>query len=576
MKKIIRDQEAIDKIKEGASLMSGAVSVTLGPSGANVMIRNSGDRHPFSTKDGVTVANEIFSEDPFVMSVIESFQEIAKNTDQTSGDGTSTATVIANAIIQGGFKAMLEENNILDVKKGIDQTVSLIVNMIKELSQSVEGDLDWLKKIAMVSSNYDETISEIVTKAFKTAGKQGVVRIKRSSENRSYVTSIKGMALPMGFNSVYYVNNFDNNTCVFESCRVFITEKKITKMTPNFEALLNECAEKDEPLLIVCKDIDPIITDMFLRNKRDAGFKICVCKAPGFGNEHKDHLLDLATALGGTAFLENDSFNFEDLKVEQIFDHVAISEEVTVGEHTTSLKGPLFFDKTREVPPSEENDNEGFTEVIKTAEDQEEQVKLDVEGRVAFLRSELEKKITVYEKGIIQSRISRLSDGIAYIYISSFSETEYKEKQARVQDALYAVKGANAEGILPGGGTALLSISKTVFESKSKNESMQIGSNIVLDAIRAPFFQILENVGAPITFSDLNKCEQSFDLGFNAKTEKIENLKDSGIVDPAKVTRVALENAASIAGMLLTTKYMIVDDSVYTEHNMTQARAAYD
>ena len=540
MKETQYSLDARKKLLAGAQIIAKAVKVTLGPSGRNVLIRNAQENRPFSTKDGVTVAGQIASKDPIEMIAIESLQDIANNTDDKAGDGTTTATVIAEAILNMGIE-FPEELNALDIKRGIDETVQTIVGKLAELSRPIENNLDMLRKVALVSSNYDDEAADIVTKAFKVAGRQGIVNIKRSYDGTTHMTAIEGMALPMGYRSKYYVNNHENDTCILEEPYVFMTNKKINKMNDNLEYLLNQCAENSKALLIITPGIDPMISDMLIQNVQRAGFKCCVANSPGFGNDQEELLKDLGAVLGKSPFLENDALQFEDLPKEEILSSLPQSKEVTIGEQMSSIKGAFGLDEEEEI-----------------------RVEKEMDDRANNLREKLKSVTQSYEKSVLQTRISRLSDGIAYINIGANSDSEYIEKQGRVQDALYSVKSANEEGIIPGGGAALLSLSKMEFGFKSKNPSKEYGSQILMKAIQQPFFQIIENVGIKVSPDVIDIITDNFNHGINAKTEKYsEDLIEEGVIDPVKVTRVALEAAASIAGMILTTECVIVDTDVY-------------
>lgn len=548
MKKTLYSLEARKELLAGAQILAKAVKVTLGPSGRNVMIRNSQETRPFSTKDGVTVAGQLGSDNPFEMMAIESLQDIANNTDSKVGDGTTTATVIAEAILKLGIN-FPEHLNALDIKRGIDETVKLVKTILEENATPVEGNLDTLKKVALVSSNYDEEAADIVTKAFRVAGRQGIVNIKRSIDGTTHMTSIEGMALPMGYRSKYYVNNHENDTCILEEPYVFMTNKKITKMTENFDYLITKCASEGHSLLIIADGMDAMISDMLIQNVQRAGFKCCVAKTPGFGNDQAEILKDLGVVLGKQPFLNDEGLQFDDLAKEQIFDYLPQSEEVTVGEQMSSIKGAFGLD-----------------------EQEQADVEKAMEARANNLREKLKTTTQAYEKSVLQTRISRISDGIAYINIGAQSDSEYIEKQARVQDALYAVKSANEEGIIPGGGSALYTISGLDFDFKSNNPSKLYGSEIVRQAIQQPFLQIIDNVGVEIKPEVYKLAKDDFDAGIDAVSGTFcHNMIQSGIIDPVKVTRTALEAAASIAGMILTTECIIVDTDVYKKESSQPA-----
>lgn len=554
MKKNIQySGDARELLLSGVSKIAKAVKITLGPSGKNVLIRNSNSREPFATKDGVTVASEIYSENPVEQIAIEAIQQVANNTDSGSGDGTTTATILAEAIFALGTELVTEETNIIDLKRGIDLAVSLVVKELKEMAVEYKTE-ERLMQVAMISSNNDEEISKVVVDAFKVAGNQGVVNIKRSKGHDTYLTTIDGMNLDTGYRSRYYVNNHEHDIVEFDKPYVLMLDKKINDISDNLNQLLSYVSAHQIPLLIVCPDIDSSVSDMFIENKVKNVLKICVCKTPGFGDEQLNELHDMATMLGKVPFIENGGLNFDSIKlkvdpktgvalnIEELLAHIPRSEEVIVTKNRLSIKGPF-----------------GITD------EEYDKVSKAKEARANSLREELEKEITQYEKSKLQTRISRLTDGIAYINIGAVSEIEYIEKQHRIQDALYGIKSASEEGIIPGGGTALMYISNKLKDVKlDSSESVQLGMTVILNAIQVPFYQILSNVGHVLSNDEINYIVNNFNTGIDARTRKAsKNLIESGIIDPKKVTRTALENAASVAGTLLTTDCTIVDLTVY-------------
>jgi chaperonin GroEL len=529
--------EATNTLIEGFTALAKAVKVTLGPSGRNVFIKPKGEA-PFNTKDGATVAGHIGSEDPMIMAAMESIRDVANLSDEVAGDGTTTATILAEAILEGGNN--LNGNvNLIDVKRGIENSVKEYVSILKEKAIEIKDDAKMLRQVALISSNYDEEAADLVYDAFKIAGRQGIVNIKRSKTFESYNSSIEGMTLPMGFRSIYYINDIENQVFQQDDCYVYMTNKKIDKMQGNFQFLLEQVVAEESSLLIICKDMDISISDVLVREASKANIKVCVCSAPGFGNEQSDHLKDLGVVLGKEPFIENEGIDFDHIPADEILDYLPISSSIIVSKDVTSIKGPA-------------TDDEEFLKKIE----------IEKQERADYLRSELEKHNTEYEKSQIQTRISRISDGIAYINIGAYSDTEYKEKQARIQDALYSIKCAAEEGIIPGGGSALLSVSKIGLGSK--NHDMRIGIDILNKAIQKPFKQIIANVGTSLSERKIDFCKSNWEAGYDAKSKRVvPDMIEAGIIDPVKVTRTALENAASIAGMLLTTECMIVDTDAY-------------
>lgn len=583
MKEIQYSKDAREKLLSGVEIIAKAVKTTLGPSGRNVLIRNKGESRPFSTKDGVTVAAQVSSSDPIEQVAIESLQDIANITDEGAGDGTTTATVLAEALLKNGLKN-IDDHNLFDVKRGIEEAALLVVDILEKNSIDIKQDLSKLKEVAMISSNHDVEVAEVVYEAFGISGRQGIVNIKRSKSYDTYVKSIKGMTLPVGYISKFYANTPDQ-TCVLEKPWVYITNKKITKVTANFDYLLGQAAEKGEAVLIMCAGLDPLVSEMLIRNAQQGALKLCVTKNPGFGNEQEDLLRDLGTVLGAKPFIENEGIDFDDISQEDLLSYIPRSKEVTITEHATSfmevyvdvsretVKNELIERKTVEIvgeKPAEivltdEEIQAGIEEFKAEREEHLAKIEKNKESRAEMLRSEVENTQTQFEKSQLQTRISRLSDGIAFINIGARSTTEFLEKQARVQDALYAVKSAFQEGIIPGGGTALYSIARQMqIGSISNNPSILYGAEVLRSALEAPMLQIIENVGVTLDEETLSLIGESFNKGYNATTRSLEaDMVAAGIIDPKKVTRVALESAVSIAAMVLTTECVIVDKEVY-------------
>jgi chaperonin GroEL len=542
MTKIIYSKNARESLLSGVIKIAKAVKVTLGPSGRNVFIRDSQDTKPYSTKDGVTVAGKVFSDDPVEMSAMESIKDVANSSDGLAGDGTTTSVVLAESIFGIGCK-IAEDSNLLDVKKGIDICSRLVTDQISKLSVPCETE-EMIKNVALVSSNNDEEIASVVSDAFHKAGKQGVINIKRSRDASTYLTQIKGMNLPMGFRSPYFKNIIEDDTCRFKDAYVFITNESIDNFTIGLENLFNFIADKNASILLICKDITLDVLDLLITNKVENQFQVCVCKAPLFGEEQTELLKDLSTFLGGVAFFDNEGLDFEDIDPLQYDSYIPRVSEVEVGSNMTSFKGPAA---------------EGDALV---------EIKKSIDARVNLLRESLDTHKTEYEKSSVQTRISRLTDGLVFINIGAQSDTEFTEKQHRMQDSLYAVKAAYSEGILPGGGVALVYIGNLLKSTETENESVNIGIQIVIKALESPFLQIMHNVGFGIDGDLMSSIRNNFGYGFDARNKSFEkDMVKAGIIDPAKVTRVALENAASIAGMMLTTECVIVDPKVFETAN---------
>lgn len=557
MGKIVQyEHEARNKLISGAGKIAKAVAITLGPSGKNVLIRQKGDRFPFATKDGVTVASHFESSDPIEQLAIESIQEVANSSDNQAGDGTTTATILAEGILRLGSLASIKDVNILELKKGIDIAVVEIVKELKKLAVPCDTP-EKLFDVAMISSNNDTEISNIVIDAFKVAGKQGAVNIKRSKTKETYLTTVKGMNLPTGYHSIHFITDNGNDLVELEKPYVYVTNKKLSEVTDNLNLLLKSCVVNQYALLIICKDIDHSVLGPIVQAKVDGTLKACVCKAPEFGEEQNNLLRDLGVMLGKTPFLEKEGVDFDEIIIplnqnempvdyNDLFKYLPRSESVLITRNNLSIKGPIDI-----------------------SEKEEKKIEKAKKDRADLIRQAITEEINSYEKGIMQTRISRLTDGIANINIGALTDVEYIEKQHRIQDSLYAVKSASEEGIVPGGGTTLFHISRDKI--KTPSVSIQCGINVVYEAIKIPFTQILKNVGIEIKDDHRRYIRDNFNTGIDARTyEPCENMIKSGIVDPVKVTRVALENAASIAGMLLTTDCVIVDKEVYEKPNYNQ------
>ena len=566
MTKIIKyDAEARKKLLSGVQAISKAVKITLGPSGRNVIIRQKGDKAPFATKDGVTVANNFTLEDLVEQQAVEAIHQITNSTDENAGDGTTTATVLAESIFINGCN-MLDSDpsiNFIDLKRGIDRGTIDVIEKLKELSVDCDSDQK-LKEVALISSNNDTNIADIVVKAYKVAGQQGVVNIKRSRTYDTHMTSVEGVNLPTGYASIYFNTDIGNEIVELENAYMYVTNQKISSVTDNLNYLLKSCSHRQEALLIICKDIDPSVLSMLVESKAGGQLKVCVCKAPGFGEEQNEMLRDLSVMYKGHVFLENEGIDFNEISVEvtnndypkddiaylNMFPRVS---NIIVTKNNLGLKGPVKY--------NEKKFPNGSTEAeLLTIENTKEQ-------RANKLREQIKEKTNSYERGILQSRISRLMDGIAYINIGAVTDIDFIEKQHRIQDALYAVKSASEEGIIAGGGCSLYFISYNITELKSEwSESFVKGYNIVLDAIRNPMLTILKNVGIDIINDQAKDIAYNYNTGYNARTGVIhKDLISEGIIDPTKVTRIALENAASVAGMLLTSDCIIIDEEAYSK-----------
>jgi chaperonin GroEL len=561
MKKIIYGSEARMKLNSGVEKLSRAVKSTLGPGGRNVLIKSKQDQEPFSTKDGVTVAGQFSSEDPIEQIAIETIQKVSSDTDSLAGDGTTTASVLAEHILEKGLN-FPSNLNLLDIKKGIDECSDKVVKILKERAIPCNS-LEDLNKVAMISSNYDNEVADIVTDAFQISGKQGIVNIKRSRDTKSRVTSIKGMNMPTGYHSKEYINDYENEICEFQNAYVYMTNSKISEVSENLSHVLEQVSKSGRELLIICKDIDTLVSNMLITNKRKGSIKVCVCKAPGFGEDQEKLLRDIGCALGMEPFIEGDSIDFNEIDQDSIFDYLPVSEEIFVSEQNLSIKS---LDSQKDA----------------------------MAARADLLREESGDHKNTYEKSVLNARISRLTDGIAIIHIGALTDIAFVEKQHRIQDALYAVKAANEDGVIPGGGAALFTIGNEYFDLPL-NKSKAYGYNIVLRAIQMPLIQICENAGIEVPYPheysfieniiakiqewinpaenkmskyDYDKIKDEFEIGYDVKTNTLCNMITKKIIDPVKVTTVALQNAASISGLLLTTECVIVETTSFDKKNL--------
>lgn len=534
--------DARQQMFKGIQTIAKAVKSTLGPSGKNVLIRNHSDSKPFVTKDGVTVAGQITSDNYFEQIAIELIQDIANSSDAVAGDGTTTATILAEAMFEIGLD-VLKENpdiNLIALNNGLQKASKKVIAMLEDIKIECKDEKD-LYNVALISSNGDQEISQIVIDAYKVSGNQGVVNIKRSHTYDTYLTSVKGFVLDTGYRSRAYVNNEENDTVEFKNALVYFSNTKIDKVSDNLNYLLTYCSEEQIPLLIICKDMDQPISEILIKNKFAGTIKVCVCKAPGFGQEQIDDLEDLGVFLNQEPFLENSEITFDGLDPEDIFNHLPVVKEVVVTANNIAFS---------ELKESED--------VLKHVE-QQKQIKADK------LRGELKNKQTSYEKSLLQTRISKLSEGIAYVHIGAKNDLEFTEKQHRIQDCLYAVKAAKEEGILPGGGNALLFVAHYFNKIIPQNKIEKCVNKILAYSLSEPFHRILDNAG--IEFKEKSDEFEFYCLkhseGYDATTGKIVHLVKAGIIDPFKVVKTSFTSASSIIGLLLSTECVIIDNECY-------------
>ena len=514
--------KAREELKNGVDALADAVKVTLGPKGRNVIIEKKFGA-PHITKDGVTVAREIELEDPFQNMGAQLVKEVASKTGDQAGDGTTTATVLAQAIVNVGLKNVAAGANPMDLKRGIDKAVSKVVEGIKAQSVEVDDDIKKIQDVARVSANNDEEIGRLIAEAMKKVKKEGVITVEEAKGTETSVDVVEGMQFDRGYISPYFVTNSDKMECEMENPYILLYDKKISNlkdMLPVLEAV----AQSGRPLLIIAEDVDNEALATLVVNRLRGSLKICAVKAPGFGDRRKEMLEDIAILTNGTVISEVKGMQLSQATVQDL----GTAEKVTVNkDNTTIVNGG------------------GNSEAIA--------------ARVNQIKAQIETTTSNYDKEKLQERLAMLAGGVAVLYIGAPSEVEMKEKKDRVDDALSATRAAIAEGIVPGGGVAYIRCLPALDELKGDNDDENTGIAIIRRAIEEPMRQIVANAGVEGAVILQKVREGQGDYGYNARTDTFENFFETGVIDPAKVTRVALENAASIAGMFLTTECVIAD-----------------
>ena len=532
-KDILFNHDAREGLKKGVDALSNAVKVTLGPKGRNVIIDKSFGA-PQVTKDGVTVAKEIELTEAIENMGAQMVKEVASKTNDVAGDGTTTATVLAQAIFNTGLKNVTAGANPMDLKRGIDKAVEKVVSTIKDMSQEVGDNNQKIEQVATISANNDSTIGKMIAEAMSKVKKEGVITIEEAKGIETYVDVVEGMQFDRGYISPYFVTDTEKMTTVFESPLILIYDKKISVMK-ELLPILEKAVQTGKPLLIIAEDVEGEALATLVVNRLRGSLKIAAVKAPGFGDRRKEMLEDIAILTGGVVISEEKGYKLEDATLEMLGE----AEKVTIDkENTTIVSG------------------KGDPEAIK--------------ARVKQIKAQIETTTSEYDKEKLQERLAKLAGGVAVIYVGAASEVEMKEKKDRFEDALAATRAAIEEGFVPGGGVALLRASQTLDGLKVENEDQEIGVNIVKRALEEPLRIIVENAGLEGSVIVNKVKEGKDDFGFNARTETYENLYKAGVIDPTKVTRVALENAASIAGMLLTTECVL---SEHKEENPAAAPA---
>jgi chaperonin GroEL len=521
-KKITYNLEARDGLKRGVDALANAVKVTLGPKGRNVVIDKKFGS-PAVTKDGVTVAKEIELKDPVENMGAQMVKEVASKTADQAGDGTTTATVLAQAIVTAGLKNVAAGANPMDLKRGIDKAVGAVVDYIKTNSEKVEDNYDKIEQVATVSANNDPEIGKLLADAMRKVSKDGVITIEESKSRDTHIGVVEGMQFDRGYLSGYFVTNADKMECVMENPYILIYDKKISNLK-DFLPILEPAAQSGRPLLVIAEDVDSEALTTLVVNRLRSNLKICAVKAPGFGDRRKAMLEDIAVLTGGLVISEDKGLKLEQATLEMLgtCDKVVITKD-----NTTIVNGG------------------GEKQLIA--------------DRVAQIKNEIANTKSSYDKEKLQERLAKLAGGVAVLYVGANSEVEMKEKKDRVDDALCATRAATEEGVVAGGGTTYIRALDSLESLKGDNQDEQVGIDIVKRAIEEPLRQIVSNAGKEGAVVVQKVREGKGDFGYNARTDTYEDMRKAGVIDPAKVARVALENAASIAGMFLTTECVICD-----------------
>ena len=523
MAKIIKyNTEARDLLKQGVDQLANAVKVTLGPKGRNVVIEKKFGA-PVITKDGVSVAKEVELEDKFENTGAQLVKSVASKTGDDAGDGTTTATILTQAIVNEGLKNVTAGANPMDLKRGIDKAVNKVVDYIKANAEIVGDNYDKIEQVATVSANNDPEIGKLLADAMRKVSKDGVITVEDSKTRETSIGVTEGMQFDRGYLSGYFVTDTDKMECVMDDPYILLYDKKISNLK-EFLPILQPAAESGRPLLVIAEDVDSEALTTLVVNRLRGGLKICAVKAPGFGDRRKAMLEDIAVLTGGVVISEEKGLKLEQATLEML----GTAKKVTVDKENTTIVGGA-------------GDKENIHE------------------RVQQIKNEIANTKSSYDKEKLQERLAKLAGGVAVLYVGANSEVEMKEKKDRVDDALCATRAAMEEGVVVGGGTTYIRAQKELEGLKGENADEQTGINIVRRAIEEPLRQIVSNAGGEGAVVVDKVRQGEGDFGYNARTDTYEDLRAKGVIDPAKVERVALENAASIAGMFLTTECLIVD-----------------
>ena len=514
--------DARDLLKRGVDQLANAVKVTLGPKGRNVIIEKKFGA-PQITKDGVTVAKEVELEDKFENTGAQLVKSVASKTGDDAGDGTTTATILTQSIVNVGLKNVTAGANPMDLKRGIDKAVAAVTAYIKDHAEKVDDNYDKIEQVATVSANNDPEIGKLIADAMRKVSKDGVITIEESKSRDTYINVVEGMQFDRGYLSGYFVTDADKMECVMDNPYILIYDKKISNIK-DFLPILQPAAESGRPLLVIAEDVDSEALTTLVVNRLRGGLKICAVKAPGFGDRRKAMLEDIAILTGGVVISEEKGLKLEQATLEML----GTCDKVTVTKDNTTIV----------------NGNGD---------------KQNIADRIAQIKNEIANTTSSYDKEKLQERLAKMAGGVAVLYVGANSEVEMKEKKDRVDDALCATRAAIEEGVVVGGGTTYIRALDALKDVKGDNADEQTGINIVERAIEEPLRQIVANAGGEGAVVVQKVREGEGDFGYNARKDVYEDLRAAGVIDPAKVSRVALENAASIAGMFLTTECLIVD-----------------
>jgi len=522
VKQISFNTDAREKLKEGVDALANAVKVTLGPKGRNVVIQKSFGA-PAITKDGVTVAKEVELEDPVANMGAQMVKEVASKTADAAGDGTTTATVLAQAMVTAGLKNVAAGSNPMDLKRGIDKAVKVIVKNLKAQTEEIGDDFSKIEQVAAISANNDEEIGKLIANAMKRVSKDGVITVEEAKGTDTHMEEVIGMQFDRGYLSPYFITDAEKMISEYENPYLLITDKKISNMQ-DLVPVLEKTLQTGRPLLILAEDVESQALGVLVVNRLRAGLKVVAVKAPGFGDRRKAMLEDIAILTGGTVISEDQGYKLENADLT----HLGTCERITVDKDNTTIVG-----------------GKGKDEVMK--------------ARINQIKQQIDSTTSDYDKEKLQERLAKLAGGVAVLYIGAATEVEMKEKKDRVDDALHATRAAIEEGIVAGGGVALVRAIASLDKMKGLNEDETIGIAIVRKSLESPIRIIAENAGMDGSIVFHKVLDNKGDFGYNARTDEYQDLKKAGIIDPTKVTRIALENAASIAGLILTTECVIND-----------------